>query len=140
MALQDMDPSSGPGELLLHHSPEGRQGALHGIPHILSGHVLIIVPVDIARSGHLPPCNRRMPLLKFVGQTTRCLGNDLKTTGDSVYRAQILMKRGAIETRDEMHGKVNVKKNVAKRDVGGIRRHRWRQRSFRLIETRSKAM
>jgi hypothetical protein len=56
-------------QLVLYHHTQRRQVDLHCIPHMLRSNVLIIMAVDVARPGHVLPCNRRVPRLQRVRQT-----------------------------------------------------------------------
>ena len=100
-------------QLLPDDRPEGRQADLDRVPDEIRGHVLVIVPVDIAGARHAFPRDRRMPLFQRRGQATRGFGNDLETTSHGVDRAQVVTKRAGVETRRESLGKVDVMENVA---------------------------
>lgn len=58
-----------------------RQVDLHSVPYLLRGNVFVIMAVNVARAGHIFPCDRRMARLYVVWQPARSLGNDFKATG-----------------------------------------------------------
>ena len=43
------------GKLLSDYRAQRRQVDLHRVPHMLRGHVLIVVAIDVACAGHVPP-------------------------------------------------------------------------------------
>ena len=77
------------------------------------GNVLVVMAIDVARSSHILPCNRRVPRLEVVRQAAGRFGNDLQAAGDGIDRARVGLERLAVESRGEADGEVNVMRDVA---------------------------
>lgn len=60
-----------PCNLLFDHGLEGRQGLLNSFSYKTCCNIFIVVAIDIARRGHLPPCDCWVSRLQILRQTTR---------------------------------------------------------------------
>jgi hypothetical protein len=108
---------------------KGGRASLYCVLEVVSGNVLIIVPVYVPGTGNVFPWNGRMPALQVSWKPTRGFGDNLKEPGNGVDRAWIRMKGLVVEPRDEVHGKVDMMQDVTKGGEGRFRRHRPRQRT-----------
>ena len=72
------------GKLAVDHYPQRRQMVYERIPHPSRRHVLVFVAVEIACRRHLPPFNRGVTGLQFVGQAPLGLGDDFEATGHGI--------------------------------------------------------
>ena len=129
---------TGGGKLLRDHHAQRRQVDLHRVPHMLRGNILVIVTIDVARTGHVLPRNRRVPRLQIFGQAARSFGDDFEAARHGIDRAWVGDERLVVETRCEVGGEVDVVRDVAQRSGRGARRHRWR-RSWRPVERKASA-
>jgi hypothetical protein len=93
-------------KLALDHHAQRRQVNLDRVPHMLRGDVFVVVPIDVARRGHVLPRDRRMPRLEFVWQTTRRFGNDLEAARYGINGARVGPERVVVKARCEVGGGV----------------------------------
>ena len=82
---------------------------------MLRSHVLVVVAVDIAGSGHVLLCNRRVPRLQIIWQAARRFGNDLKAARHGIDRARVGHECLVVEAGGELNGKTDVVRNVTQR-------------------------
>src|ERR1700692_1943105 len=54
-------------KLLLYSRQQGGKPTMHGPPNQALTYIFVVVPVDIARPGHLDPRNIGMPRLHIIG-------------------------------------------------------------------------
>ena len=98
---------------MLNDNSQGRQVSLDRFPDISRGDVLIIMPIDIARTRHLFPRDCRMPELQVIRQAARRFGNDFEAAGDSIDGTRIGNKARASEPQDKALCQINVMQNVS---------------------------
>ena len=105
-----------------------------GEPYAARGYVVVFVTIDVAGGGHLPPLDGGVPRLQVVGQSARCLGDDLETTRDRVEAQFVVLERFVGQIGDENFDFRDVVVNVQKpaMQLFRVRRHRSRRRSRRL--------
>src|SRR5712692_5773559 len=108
-------------ELGFGHSSERWQKLMHGAPYKAMGHVLVLVPVDVTRAGHLAPRDLGMARLHFRRQAARRFRDDLETSRDGVKRPHIRQEALVVESLGKGICEIDVEKNVRQAVAFGFR-------------------
>ena len=67
-----------------------RQVFFERLPNSPRRHVFVVVAIEVAGCSHFSPRNVRVARFQLVRQTSRCLGNDLKTADDGIEPHEIV--------------------------------------------------
>lgn len=73
----------------MHGSFEHAEMVKYGIPQDAGKNILVVMPIEIAGVCDLAPRNIAMTCLYFIGQATRCLGDNLQATSYRIERALV---------------------------------------------------